>query len=526
MSSRKLTTMKWYVAAIILLSIMYNCTFMVFFIHYEDVKEQVLTDPSGSIDTDSIESTLHISNSTSEEYQIIQRIKFENENNFHLISITSTPSNSHSLDQFLQNIRHDNTTCKQSIYILHAHQCCAVQHTINHLYSLGFTHLDYQHIQNVSSDYKKMINSGTNIIGCLGLIIHENDKNLFKFLHPLADKTELYHTIMAYCNKYNITKSCMSWMPVTYDLRITEQRLRFFEQLPCTTESSREWLLKTSMHVGKGVHLIHNPNVIRKFYLDPLEQQQTNCVVNIEDSDENYQNISQTLVKQAVGQKLVSNALKYKGCSFHIRSEFILASYGTPRLVLYVRSYAVRSLDSSEFRSNAHWSLRFLNENEDHLPLEMDTLAEYFGERFNVTDIERQMINAAKSIFNSVLDGLNAPWKQWQHYAKPGLDFLVTDEFEVKFLDFNPHHGTPMINCYVRKKTELGTKVVFQRNYIQCVEDRKTMEEMVNIEIEIATKKAKRMKIDTLKSLNNFQTVIWEYDDLDTYNSLLDEPID
>eukprot|EP01083_Nonionella_stella_P032677 89415_1 len=450
-------------------------------------------------------------NSTNEEYRIIESIKFGG-NAFYIVQIQPIPSHSHSFVHYLETIHlahntNNRSNCRRSIYNLFAHQCCAVQHTVNYLYSLGFTHVQFARRARVS-EFKTLFANHNHSIGCLGLHIAENKQIAFAHLDTLADKTVLYHTVMTYCNKYNIT-TCTSWLPMTYDLQITDERLMFFNELSCGYGPDREWLLKTSIHQGRGVQLINNPNALRKFYLKPSELQQSNCEVEIDDSDSSYQNISQQLDKQAVGQKLISNALKYKGCSFHIRSVFVLASYGAPRLVFYIRSYGVRSLDPSEFRSNAHQTF---SAEETH-DLSLQTLADYFGERFDIEDVSRQIINAGKSIFGSVLDGYHAPWKHLQHYARPALDLLVTDQFEIKFLDFNPHHGTTAANCYeeIKDIESNSTKVVFKKNIWQCVESKRTMEEMVDIQIEIAMKKENNVKIDVLESQKTFRTVIWEY---------------
>eukprot|EP01083_Nonionella_stella_P292643 995319_1 len=188
MSVKGIISRKWRimaaVLAISLLSIIFGYTFTE---SPNQLMQTVKMKFAGSMMKDVIDST-------HEEYTIIEHIRYGS-HKFSVVQIKSVPSHTSSFVRYLETIHHgirNSTRCQRSIYNLILHQCCAVQHTVSHLYSLGFTHVQFAR----RPQQKTLSNNGNNTIGCLGLHIAENKEIAFAHLYKLSDKTELYYTVI------------------------------------------------------------------------------------------------------------------------------------------------------------------------------------------------------------------------------------------------------------------------------------------------------------------------------------------
>eukprot|EP01084_Bolivina_argentea_P069970 127268_1 len=433
---------------------------------------------------------------------------------FYLIEYTNI--NVNIFDKHLTT--HDtNTECIPSVYKLFFHDCCMSQFAINYLYSMGFTHIKQLHFnkwkENISNDDKVMTNDNITHIGCIGLTIEQKYWRAAKIFTSLGHKTTSYAFIMSYCTKYKIKKYCKRFLPTTYDLQISSQRIKFFKRLPCNNNPNNEWLLKSDAHGGNGVVFIKNSNYIRHFFLESTELN-PNCIIT--DYDFNISkdiNMSEGLIPEMVAQQLVHNAARINNCTFHIRTYIIVANYENPAIVLYAGSIILRSTNPSELRSNRHQSEHFKNPNDDlHWHLNMEQFADYYGDIVDVKDIEKQIKSFSKIVFLSAMKDVEMPVtaKGVQHYLQPSLDFIVTEDFKVKYLDFNTIGGTAHVpHCFDEIEGSMGKKAVM-KDIWQCSNAKRIEEEMVNIEIEIAIKKQNGETLDKLDSVKTFEVILWE----------------
>merc|ERR1712154_546534 len=152
----------------------------------------------------------------------------------------------------------------------------------------------------------------------------------------------------------------------------------------------------------------------------------------------------------------------------------------------------------------------------------MKQFSDYFskqGKKINVTDIHEQIKNVSKILFLSALDKHIISFKNTsiQHYIIGALDFLLTQDFKIKFLEFNVPFGSYYYHknngtdiCFQEKETMFGKQIVFNHNNWKCIDGKRIMEEMINIQIEIAIKKQNGQKLDKLESVNTFQPIIWK----------------
>ena len=310
---------------------------------------------------------------------------------------------------------------------------------------------------------------------------------------------------MEYCNTHNIATFCKSFVPITYDLQISKERIAFFRQLPCDNTPNHEWLLKTMEHMGDGIYFIKNSNYLRNFYLSKQEQNISNPHCIIEDAYD----IEQNLERESVAQQLIKSA-RINNSTFHIRAFMYVANYANPLIVLYAGSVVLRSTDPREIRTNWHQRKANFTGNVYAYILNLTQVSNYFGEAFDARDIIAQIKSATKILFLAAFEK-NIPQKHTrvQHHMMPVLDFIVTDEFKVKWLDYNNPGGSYPTHCFEETETKFGIKVSLS-DYWGCTQGKRMMEEMINIQIEIAIKKRNKQALDQLDSIKSFEVIVWE----------------
>eukprot|EP01084_Bolivina_argentea_P043390 79945_1 len=414
----------------------------------------------------------------------------------------TTNNNSNKFNKYF-HLKPNELQCKHSIYKINKHQCCAVQFSMNYLYSLGFTEIDELKRR---TNTKTMRNNNNNQFGCYALNIeHRNQKQYSKTFKNLAEKTSAYSIIMQYCTKQNIIKYCNLWMPATYNLFIQNERISFFKQLPCSNESNNQWIIKSNKHSGSGIFFMKNINQIRSFYLSKEEQTESNpeCVI-----DSDGMNSKKKLDKDAIAQELISG-LKLKNCNFVFRVWLMLANYNDPLILLYIDTMILRSMHPKSITTNRHnrdWNTK------DNWNLQQ--FMEYFegkDDKINVRNIIEQIKNISGILIKASLDTYVAQITDIQHYNHIALDIMLTEDYQLKFLDFNSGPGTSWVpkQCFKYDIFD-GWNNLNVLDIWQCKFAKRMMEEMIDIQIEIAIRKQNKQKIDQIDSINTFQVILWE----------------
>eukprot|EP01083_Nonionella_stella_P137777 419227_1 len=157
-----------------------------------------------------------------------------------IITIVEYTNITNTLRQFeaLSNNTLAIDNCEASSYKLIHHGCCMVQFSMSYLYSLGFT--DIEGLNRRSANIKTMTNAGNNNLGCYGVNIVENARFKMQRFKNVRLKARAYSTIIKYCETHNILSYCQSFLPVTYNLNIKEERIDFFRQLKCSNGSTNK----------------------------------------------------------------------------------------------------------------------------------------------------------------------------------------------------------------------------------------------------------------------------------------------
>ena len=73
--------------------------------------------------------------------------------------------------------------------------------------------------------------------------------NLFQF--SIIQKSQIYKTVSTFCKDFDID---YSFMPVTFAMNDTNDRIAFFSKLPC--DGTHLWVFKTNVHQGKGLYTL------------------------------------------------------------------------------------------------------------------------------------------------------------------------------------------------------------------------------------------------------------------------------
>eukprot|EP01084_Bolivina_argentea_P067353 122659_1 len=394
--------------------------------------------------------------------------------------------------------------CTKSIYILNWLGCCALQFSINYLYSLGFQQFEGMLMQKIQ---KRMTNDMNNNLGCYGLKIEQRNTNKREIFQNIYKKTQLYQTVMNYCHKNNITNYCHQWLPITYNLQNNNELILFFQNLPCSNGSTTKWIIKTEKNNGKGILLVNNFNYLRAFFLTKYQMEQTQCII-----DNNLIKIASTdeiLDKQSVAQQTILNTLKIKNKNFSFRVWVNLASYSNPLILLYIGTVIMQAQDENDIRSNAghQGAERAMN---------MKQFDEYFMGNVNSKQIIDQIKNITKIVFLASYDkheSINryneSKNDETQHYLFIGMDFIVTRDNQVKFLELQTAPGTTLIPKICFEENVFG-QLKFTQNVWLCAYAKRVFEEMTDIQLEIAIKKRNKYKIDVIDSIREFDVILWE----------------
>eukprot|EP01084_Bolivina_argentea_P096389 173307_1 len=404
--------------------------------------------------------------------------------------------------------KHSKLECKESIYKIIRHRCCLISFTINYLYSLGFTQIDEI---DEKSNIKTMRNNGNNNLGCYGLQIIQRSSNKANRFNNLYTKTKSYSTIMTYCNKQNIKYYCKQWLPNTYNLMIKTQRIHFFKNKTNECLSKYKWIIKNDKHRGNGITFITNKNInyIKNFYLTKQEEQQIQSIPDTIICADSMDDNSVELSRESIAQELILNTHKIKDCNFHIRSWLFVANLNDPFIVFYVDSYIIRATHPSAVRSNRHFSMgTHLDDNDlndDDWQWSMQQFNKYFGQRIDIINVIQQIKNITNIIilasYDEYVDYNNKNDDEVQHYLPLVFDFLITTDNQLKFLELN------LLPGYFDVDT-IGNGKCFHK--WQCVLGKRMMEEIIDIQIEIAIKKRNKHKIKSLDSVNTFDIVLWK----------------
>eukprot|EP01083_Nonionella_stella_P066877 176478_1 len=422
----------------------------------------------------------------------------------HLLNTTSE-LNANDIAHKIPHTHAHNRQCKSSVYQIFRHQCCYEQFAINYLYSLGFTHVDDDIPGKSNRYYNSTILWNRNkehILGCHGLNIQQRNEQIADPM-PIIYKTKIYQIVMSYCIQHQIQTDCERFLPDSYDLRKQNERIEFFKLLECNNEPNNEWILKGDRHRGKSIKFIKNTNYLRYFHLKKNEQYSSNpdCIVTEDDiNDTEYKQFKRGSYKDMVAQQLILNTLKIDNCSFHIRSWIFLANYNDPLIVLYVDSILYKAVDPNNLITNYNLAA----DGSSAVKWNMKQFADYF-DAVNVTDIVDKIKNMLKILYLASFEEYNPSMKgiDGQHYMLMAVDLLLTEDLEIQLLEVNSKPGLFWIprNCFVGE-----TKI---KDIWQCKLGKLMMEEIIDIELEIAVKKSNGNKIDKLDSLSAFHIVLW-----------------
>eukprot|EP01083_Nonionella_stella_P017238 48195_1 len=431
-------------------------------------------------------------------------------NSIHIIHRYDSASNINKLNKYLVPNSMDNFQCKQSTYKITFNICCFHQFSYKYLHFAGFHAETNPHLYpaNDSTKTTTMIykHNDTSHFGCYGLQIWQS-ADTFEFrIRPIFFKTGLYWTVMTFCRKQNMEKQCASWLPHTYRLFNTDDKVRFFKQLPCNNEPSADWILKSDMHKGAGIIFINDSNYFRRTYLTKQQQLQSNPNCMVGQTDDNHDTNKHGM--QIVAQQFIANILTIHGCKFHIRSFFVLANYQNPYIVLYAdsivikatKNYTLDTFQKENVITNRAISKHNIDSTNDWV-WNMKQLCEYLEIDLNdiinkVQDIARILFLSAKNMTDKKAD------EHVQHYVLTALDLLLTDDFELKVMELNMHPASTFIpRTCITDMMETSW---------QCKMGKMIQEEMIDIEIELAIKQRMGTAIDALHSLRNLQLIIWE----------------
>eukprot|EP01084_Bolivina_argentea_P096293 173115_1 len=420
----------------------------------------------------------------------------------HIDGITIVIYDENNTNKFDQYTLENNTSnCKESVYTLYFPHCCLFRLAVNYLYSLGFTNITIT----TKWKHKKMINNNSTTIGCYGLNIIQA---LLKYRKQIAinKKTKLYWTTMKYCNEHKLQHKCRKFLPKTYSLTDRSEKTKFLKLLPCNNKPNKNWIIKSDKHRGTGIKFINNSNYIRTFYLTNTERVIANqkCIIK-----NNYTILynQSGLEHNAVAQEWIQNSLRIEEYKFHIRSFFLVANFINPMIVLYGDSVIIKATNKESLITNRAVSRKQKGNNQDWI-WNMKQFSEYFD--VNMSNITQQIKDIAQILFlatQSVYDLGKLYMENEQNYLFTALDLLVTNDFQVKVMEVNIRPASSWVpkNCY---KNYFGNHI-FDDGW-KCRKAKRLMEEMVDIELEIAIKKLNGDNIDKLDSVKYYQTVVWK----------------
>ena len=85
-------------------------------------------------------------------------------------------------------------------------------------------------------------------IGCYGIALHSSSNYMYKHLKIVYQKTQVFKTVSKFCEDFDLD---YDFMPLTFSLNDTEDRITFFKHLPC--DGVHWWVFKTNVHQGKGM---------------------------------------------------------------------------------------------------------------------------------------------------------------------------------------------------------------------------------------------------------------------------------
>eukprot|EP01084_Bolivina_argentea_P317014 549582_1 len=429
----------------------------------------------------------------------------------HIVEYNAEPNTNFSILKELSKYIVKNKSylhCKESSYrIYHAH-CCIHQFAFNYLYFLGFTNFSTLNWRK----HNLMVNNKANWLGCSGFNIQQTNKEYSNKI-SLHYKTKLHDVIISYCTKHHIENKCKLWLPITFNLNRKQDRINFFKLLACNNKSNLEYILKSDGHHITGIRFINNSNFVRSFYLNKQEQLESNpeCIVTAYDNNINVNDLH----KNAVAQQMIVNLLRINDCKFHIRSFIVLANYYNPFIVLYADSIIIKAINPNSIITNRVVSKKDknkMNSNDDWV-WNMKQLNDYF-EMINVAKMIKDIQNIVKIMFlaaydHDKFDKMNMDETE-QHYALMAVDLMITNDFKIKLLEINRTPASSWIpkSCF-HFSTYFGYKMM-EHNWA-CNVGKIIMEEIVNIEIEIAIKKINRYKVVELDSLNYLKPIIFAH---------------
>lgn len=94
-------------------------------------------------------------------------------------------------------------------------------------------------------------NTDATKIGCYGIALYSSSNYMYANLKIVYQKSQIYKTVSKFCKDFDVD---YSFMPITFAMNDTQDRIAFFSKLPC--DGTHWWVFKTNTHQGKGLYCL------------------------------------------------------------------------------------------------------------------------------------------------------------------------------------------------------------------------------------------------------------------------------
>merc|ERR1740123_1210588 len=383
------------------------------------------------------------------------------------------------------------------------------------LISKRFEHEATRQEQNPNTKLRLTMTSNTSSIFCHGLFVQRSLLSLMNTQEPaitghaidlisLLEKTELHKAVRDY-----------PFWPESYYLGNQTERRQFMQQLPCDTVLSEPWIFKSNQHKGKGIVFLSNTSVIRKLFITSsdlkygyetqnerlfhgcdssasVERFEAEEIADFGFADDTIDSIAHIVKGDAfIAQKYVDDTVLIDGRKIGVRVYVVVLSLN-PYIVLYSDGYI--SINAQEFDgsviskesvlSNREMSEKYLGSEDDEWNWSYQQFDEYIAkqEEYDAntnlnfdTHLRFQLMNATKATFEAIDRDTGKYSKKTKkkmkkylalaekkgilkktdnNYLWLAIDFLLTNDENVKMLEINLHPGTRLFKHCSWKNSE------------------------------------------------------------------------
>eukprot|EP01084_Bolivina_argentea_P302274 521739_1 len=351
-------------------------------------------------------------------------------------------------------------------------------------------------------------------------------------LEDMFIKTKMNQMLTLYCSNQPNETVC-DFNLLGYDMEDINQRTEFLKKhLNLDVENNITWVFKEyNKHGGSGIHFYSNQTLIYALLAPdaPDALPLKHSYLKQEGFSRCGEKKQKTICfENLLIQEFISNPLLIEDHAFHIRANFLIPSFSNPFIVLYYPQgqifrnpgkYTKKHLNKHVLMSNFHAGINNLVAESDfkmcwgyhRFQVYLD---DTFGAKLNnytQNKLQKDIKQIAKHLFAA--NAYNNKLKNEEKFRQKRkvlrhefitfcVDMIITDAFELKFLEIN--HGCGLFSLYHDEWKH------YIDNAGRDLMSAEYADETADILLEVQKKRHYDVPITNLDSLNNLDLVYWE----------------